>query len=107
MEDHAKQRNKPSTQCGYQAVIDRRIVSTPVRMKMQYVKHLHVATAMKKWVHKPAEMNGAFSAMRKMSNLAEVWGYWPDRTNPCRHIPMYPNGKATHLISDEEMGKQL
>ncbi|MBN0224459.1 integrase, partial [Pseudomonas aeruginosa] len=37
--------------------------------------------------------------------LAEVWGYRPDGTNPCRHVPMYPNGKATHLISDEEMGK--
>ena len=40
-----------------------------------------------------------------MFNLAEVWGYRPDGTNPCRHVPMYPNGKATHLISDEEMGK--
>lgn len=40
-----------------------------------------------------------------MFNLAEVWGYRPDGTNPCRHVPMYPAGKATHLISDEEMGK--
>src|SRR3546814_2566699 len=29
----------------------------------------------------------------------------PDGTNPCRHVPMFPNGKATHLISDEDMGK--
>ena len=42
--------------------------------------------------------------MRKMFNLAEVWGHRPDGTNPCRHVPMYPNGKATRLISDEEMG---
>ena len=60
---------------------------------------------MKKMVHKPAEANRTFSVMRKMFNLAEVWGYRPDGTNPCRHVPMYPNGKATHLISDEEMGK--
>ena len=40
-----------------------------------------------------------------MFNLAEVWGYRPDGTNPCRHVPMFPNGKATHLISDEDMGK--
>src|SRR2546427_5250353 len=43
--------------------------------------------------------------MRKMFNLAEVWGYRPDGTNPCRHVPVYPDGKATHLISDEDMGK--
>ena len=35
--------------------------------------------------------------------LAEVWGNRTDGTNPYRHVPMYPNGKATHLISDEDM----
>jgi integrase len=40
-----------------------------------------------------------------MFNMAEVWGYPPDGTNPCRHVPMFPAGKATRLISDEEMGK--
>jgi hypothetical protein len=75
------------------------------RMKVQDVKRPDVATAMKKMAHKPAEANRAFSVMRKMFNLAEVWGHRPDGTNPCRHVPMYPNGKATHLISDEDMGK--
>ena len=40
-----------------------------------------------------------------MFNLAEVWGFRPDGTNPCRHVPMFPAGKSTHLISDEDMGK--
>ncbi len=105
MGDHSKQRNKPSTQRGYQAVIDRCIVPMLGRMKVQDVKRPDIAAAMKKWAHKPAEANRTFSVMRKMFNLAEVWGYRPDGTNPCRHVPMYPNGKATHLISDEEMGK--
>lgn len=105
MEDHSKQRNKPSTRQGYQGVIDRCIVPILGRMKVQDVKRPDVASAMKKMAHKPAEANRAFSVMRKMFNLAEVWGHRPDGTNPCRHVPMYPNGKATHLISDEEMGK--
>ncbi len=105
MEDYSKQRNKPSTQRGYQAVIDRCIVPMLGRLKVQDVKRPDVATAMKKMAHKPAEANRAFSVMRKMFNLAEVWGHRPDGTNPCRHVPMYPNGKATHLISDEDMGK--
>ena len=105
MEDYSKQRNKPSTQRGYQGVIDRCIIPIMGRMKVQDVKRPDVATAMKKMAHKPAEANRAFSVMRKMFNLAEVWGHRPDGTNPCRHVPMYPNGKATHLISDEDMGK--
>lgn len=43
--------------------------------------------------------------MRRMFNLVEVWGYRPDGINPCRHLPVYPDGKAPHLISDEDMGK--
>ncbi|WP_313603599.1 MULTISPECIES: tyrosine-type recombinase/integrase [Comamonas] len=105
MEDHSKQRNKPSTRRGYQGVIDRCIVPFLGRMKVQDVKRPDVAGAMKKMAHKPAEANRAFSVMRKMFNLAEVWGYRPDGTNPCRHVPVYPDGKATHLISDEDMGK--
>ena len=105
MEDYSKLRNKPSTQRGYQAVIDRCIVPMLGRMKVQDVKRPDVATVMKKMAHKPAEANNAFSVMRRMFNLAEVWGYRTDGTNPCRHVPMYPNGKATHLISDEDMAR--
>jgi integrase len=105
MEDYSSQRNKPSTQEGYHSVIDRNIIPMLGSMKVQDLKRPDVASMMKKMAHKPADANRTFSVMRKMFNLAEVWGYRPDGTNPCRHVPMYPNGKATHLISDEEMGK--
>ena len=105
MEDYSKLRNKPSTQEGYQSVIDRNIVPMIGRMKVQDVKRPDVAGMMKKMTHKPADANRTFSVMRRMFNPAEVWGYRPDGTNPCRHVPMFPNGKATHLISDEDMGK--
>ena len=74
MEDHSRQRNKTSTQRGYQAVIDRCIVPMLGRMKVQDVKRPDVALAMKKMAHKPAEANRTFSVMRKMFNLAEMWG---------------------------------
>src|SRR5690554_2646595 len=105
MEDYSKQRNKPSTQKGYQSVIDRNIIPMIGRLKVRDVKRPDIAGMMKKMAHKPADANRTFSVMRKMFNLAEVWGYRPDGTNPCRHVPMFPAGKATHLISDEEMGK--
>src|SRR3546814_19943547 len=60
---------------------------------------------MEKFSYKPTEANKAFSILRKMFNLAEVWGYRPDGSNPCRHIQLFPAGKSTHLISDEDMGK--
>ncbi len=99
MGDHSRQRNKPSTQVGYQKCIDNNIIPMLGRMKVQDVKRPDVATMMKKMAHKPADANRTFSVMRKMFNLAEVWGYRPDGTNPCRHVPMYPNGKATTSLA--------
>ena len=103
MEDYSKKRNKPSTQRGYQAVIDRCIVPLIGRKKVQDVKRPDIAGLMEKLVYKPAEANNAFGVLRKMFNLAEVWGYRPDGTNPCRHVPMYPPGEETRLIVDDEL----
>ena len=38
-----------------------------------------------------------------MFNMAEVWGFRDDGTNPCRHIPKYPENGKTRLITDDEM----
>jgi len=103
MEDYSKKRNKPSTQRGYQAVIDRCIVPMLGRKKVQDVKRPDIAGLMEELADKPAEANNAFGVLRKMFNLAEVWGYRPDGANPCRHVPMFPAGKETRLIADDEL----
>ena len=104
MEDYSKKRNKLSTQAGYQAVINRNIIPLLGRKKVQDVKRPEIAGLMEQLSYKQTEANKVFSVLRKMFNMAEVWGYRPDGTNPCRHVPMFPAGKSTHLISDEEMG---
>ncbi|WP_134576489.1 tyrosine-type recombinase/integrase, partial [Pseudomonas aeruginosa] len=103
--DYSKKRNKPSTRVGYQGVIDRCIIPLLGRKKVHDVKRPDVAGLMEKLSYKQTEANKAFSILRKMFNMAEVWGYRPDGTNPCRHVPMFPAGKSTHLISDDDMGK--
>jgi hypothetical protein len=90
MEDYSKKRNKPSTQDGYQGVIDRCIIPLLGRKKVHDVKRPDIAGLMEKLAYKPTEANKAFGVLRKMFNLAEVWGYRPDGTNPCRHVPMFP-----------------
>ena len=104
MEDYSKKRNKLSTQAGYQAVINRNIIPLLGRKKVQDVKRPDIASLMEKLSYKQTEANKVFSVLRKMFNMAEVWGYRTAGTNPCRHVPMFPAGKSTHLISDEEMG---
>ena len=73
MEDYSKQRNKPSTQRGYQGVIDRCIIPIMGRMKVQDVKRPDVAALMKKLAYKQAEANRTFGVLRKMFNPPK-WG---------------------------------
>lgn len=101
--DYSKKRNKPSTQDGYQGVIDRNISPLLGRKKVHEVNRPDIAGLMEKLAYKPTEVSKTFGMLRKMFNLAEVWGYRPDGTNPCHHVPMYPPGKETRIIVDEEM----
>src|SRR3546814_16569448 len=82
MEDYSKKRNKPSTQDRYQGVIDRNIIPLLGRKKVHDVKRPDIAGLMEKLAYKPTEANKTFGVLRKMFNLAEVWGYPPDGTNP-------------------------
>jgi hypothetical protein len=73
--------SKPSTQRGYQDVIDRNIIPVLGRLKMQGVKHPDVAALLKKLAHRSAEANRTFGILRKMFNLTEVWELCPNGTN--------------------------
>ncbi len=87
------------------SVLNRCLKEICISFKSPLTKRPDIAGLMEKLSYKQTEANKAFSILRKMFNLAEVWGYRPDGTNPCRHVPMFPAGKSTHLISDEDMGK--
>ncbi|WP_368648366.1 tyrosine-type recombinase/integrase [Castellaniella ginsengisoli] len=87
MDDHSKPHNKPSTQAGYQYQIDSFVIP---------------AFGMEK---SPTQANRVLSLVRKMFNLAELWGYRPDGSNPCRHVPKYPEKGSTRLITDDQMTK--
>ena len=105
MEDHSKKRNKPSTRVGYQGVIDRCIIPLLGRKKVHDVKRPDIAGLMEKLSYKQTEANKAFSILRKMFNLAEVWGYRPDGSNPCRHVPKYREDGETRYINNEELAR--
>lgn len=60
---------------------------------------------MKSMEKSPTQANRVLSLVRKMFNLAELWGYRPDGTNPCRHLPKSPEKGSTRLITNEQMTK--
>ncbi len=105
MEDHSRVRNKPSTQDSYQYQIDRYIVPAFGTKKAHEVTRHDITALMKRMEKSPTQANRVLACVRKMFNLAELWGYRPDGSNPCRHVSKYPEKGSTRLITDEQMVK--
>lgn len=105
MEDHSKLHNKPRTQDCYQYQINKHVIPTFGSKKVHEVARHDVTALMKRMEKSPTQANRVLSLIRKMFNLAELWGYRPDGSNPCRHVPKYPEKGSTRLITDEQMVK--
>lgn len=103
MEDHSKPHNKPSTQKTYQYHIDSYIVPAFGSKKAHEVTRQDITALMKRLEKSPTQANRVLCCVRKMFNLAELWGYRLDGSNPCRHVPKYPEKGSTRLITDEQM----
>lgn len=105
MTDHSKPFNKPSTQSTYQYQIDKYLVPTLGTKKVHEVTRHDIMALMKQMERSPTQANRVLSLARKIFNLAELWGHRPDGSNPCRHVPKYPERGSTRLITDEQMVK--
>jgi integrase len=72
-------------------------------LKASDVSRADISNILSKKSKVPTAANRVLSTVRKMFNMAEVWGIRPDGTNPCRHVPKYPERGKTRLISDLEL----
>jgi Phage integrase, N-terminal SAM-like domain len=90
LEDYSRPRNKPSTVETNQKYVDRHIIPILGSIKVNDVTHADIAKLMKRLDYKPVGANCVLACLRKMFNMAEIWGYRADGSNPCRHVPKYP-----------------
>lgn len=103
--DYSMPKNRPRTVKGYAGLIKRKIKPHLGTLKTRDVTRAHVSELMAKMKATPRSANHMLSCLRKMMNVAEVWGYRDDGTNPCRHVPKYPENGRTRLLSDAEVGR--
>lgn len=103
LEDYSKPKNSKSTVKSNKAYIDRYILPAFGSKKARDITRVDVADLTTRMKRIPVQANRTLSCLRKMFNMAEVWGYREDGTNPCRHIPKYPENGKTRLITDDEM----
>jgi integrase len=103
MEDYSKPKNRARTVESNQGYIDRHIVPKLGALKVHEVTRSDVSGVMARMKETPVTANRVLSCLRKMFNMAEVWGFRDDGTNPCRHIPKYPECGKRRLITDDEI----
>jgi integrase len=103
MSDYSESRNKPSTIDSNRGYGKLYIIPHLGQMKVPDVTRADIANLMKKMSVHSTNANRVLSAIRKMFNMAEVWGMRPDGSNPCRHIPKFPERGKTRLITDAEL----
>jgi integrase len=105
IEDYSKTRNKPYTVELNQLYINKHILPILGSMKVREVTRADVANLMKRMERSPVAANRMLACLRKMFNMAEVWGHRLDGSNPCRHVPKYPEKGTTRLITHEELAR--
>jgi integrase len=101
--DYSIPRNRPSTVKGNRVNIKAHILPALGHLKVPDVTRADVATLIGRMEKTPTAANRTLCCLRKMFNMAEVWGYRPDGSNPCRHIPKFPERGRTKLITNAEL----
>ena len=86
MVEHSEARNKPSTVRGNRTTLKVHVLPAMGKIKVADVKRSDIADLIGRLRGTPTAANHCLSLLRKMFNLAELWGLRPDGTNPCRHI---------------------
>jgi integrase len=103
IEDYSKPKNRPRTVESYQGYIDRHIIPQLGALKVREITRSDVSGLITRMKYTPVTANRVLACLRRMFNMAEVWGFRHDGTNPCRHIPKYPESGKTRLITDDQM----
>ena len=105
MKRHAREHKKPRSADEDQKLIDGHIKPAFGDCKVAKLTRPMVADLHYKLHETPTTANRTLALISKMMNLAELWGYRPDGTNPCRHIARNKETKRKRYLSIEEIGR--
>lgn len=104
-EEYVPSHCKPSTQAHYRHMVERFIVPAFGNRQIAEIERKDIAEFHFRMRKTPYQANRALGVVSKMFNLAEVWGWRSDNTNPCRHVKPYEERKRERFLSEEETAR--
>ena len=102
LEEYVPVHCKPSTREEYSRSV--RLFVDPVigELRVPEVQRKDIAALHHGLRDKPYQANRTLGVLSKMFSLAEVWGWRPDGSNPCRHVKRYKEHKRERFLSPGE-----
>ena len=107
MSDHARIKLKPQSARRNQQVWKRHLLPRLGHRKVADVDRADVAQLHADLAATPVMANRARSVLSSAFNLAELWGWRAEGTNPCRHVPRYKEQARERFLSEQELGRLL
>lgn len=101
--DYAQPRKKASSIANDERLIEKRLAPVLGKRKVAEVTRANVADLHKSLAAMPYEANRCLALLSKAFNLAEVWGWRPDGSNPVRHVAKYPELARKRFLAPAEL----
>ena len=82
---------------------DRLVLLKLGHRKVKDISRADIAKLMTSLADTPAMANKVLTLLSKAFNLAEIWGWRPEGTNPCRHVGRYQEDSRERFLSQSEL----
>ena len=102
LEEYVPVHRKPSTREEYLRSVKLFVDPVIGELRVPEVQRKDIAALHHGLRDKPYQANRTLGVLSKMFSLAEVWGWRPDGSNPCRHVKRYKEHKRERFLSPEE-----
>src|ERR1700722_297751 len=106
MREHAP-RKKPSSQKEDKRLWEQYILPAFGPLKVTALDRSDIAKFHHSLQHLSTTANRGLSLLSKAFNLAELWGYRPNHSNPCLHIKKYGENKRERFLSQDEISRLM
>ena len=103
--EHVRIRLKPSNARRNERIWKRHILPRLGQRKVADVDREDIATIHSDLVSTPVMANRVRTILSKAFNLAELWGWRPEGTNPCRRVRPFKEQTRERYLSEQEMGR--
>jgi len=104
LKEHSSVNNKPRTHKCNESFVRRHLIPELGKFKVKEVQRKDIYAVQQKLTKiSKVTSNMAISILSKAFNLAEIWGFRDDNTNPCRHVKKYPMQPKQRFLTKEEV----